>query len=122
MPDLKQISHEIAKAIFDSIEQDRTLILSRIADVVHKELAVRLTELEREMYLLHEVKPERKREGTEPVGSEDEIARFYKKLAEVRQLPHSSSIPSKSFERMNEIAKSIHDSVPEWISRAAFGI
>jgi hypothetical protein len=42
MPDLKQISNEIAKAIFDRIEQDRTLILSNVADVIHRELAVRM--------------------------------------------------------------------------------
>lgn len=42
MADLKQISDEIAKAIFDRIEQDRTLILSNVADVIHKELAVRM--------------------------------------------------------------------------------
>jgi hypothetical protein len=42
MPDLKQISDEIAQAIFDRIEQDRTLILSNVADVIHRELAVRM--------------------------------------------------------------------------------
>ena len=42
MTDLKQISDGIAKAIFDRIEQDRTLILSNVADVIHRELAVRM--------------------------------------------------------------------------------
>lgn len=44
MTDLKKISDEIAAAIFDRIERDRTLILSNVSDVIHKELAVRMPE------------------------------------------------------------------------------
>ena len=53
MTDLKQISDEIAKAIFDRIEQDKTLILSNVAEVIHKELAVRVQARENPSPAMH---------------------------------------------------------------------
>jgi len=48
MTDLKQAADEIAEAIFRAIEQDRSLIKQNLADVVHRELAVRFPQKEHE--------------------------------------------------------------------------
>jgi len=42
--DLKQIATEIAEAVFSDIEHRKTLLKGNIADVLHRELAVRFGE------------------------------------------------------------------------------